>query len=173
MAEAALAADRAHAAPAIWICRRADEAILADAAALQAEGPRDRPLWGVPFAVKDNIDVAGMPTTAACPGFATTPGADALAVRRLLDAGAVLIGKTNLDQFATGLVGTRSPFGIPRNGFDPKLVPRGSSSGSACAVAAGIVPFALGTDTAGSVRVPAAFDNIVGLKPTVGSVPAG
>jgi allophanate hydrolase len=172
MAEAALAADRAHADPAIWICRRADEAILGDAAALQAEGPRDRPLWGVPFAVKDNIDVAGMPTTAACPGFATTPGTDALAVRRLLDAGAVLIGKTNLDQFATGLVGTRSPFGIPRNVFDSKLVPGGSSSGSACSVAAGIVPFALGTDTAGSGRVPAAFGNIIGLKPTVGSVSA-
>ena len=149
MAEAALAADRAHADPAIWISRRPDEAILADAAALEAEGPRGRPLWGVPFAVKDNIDVAGMPTTAACPGFAYTPTEDAPAVRRLLDAGAVLIGKTNLDQFATGLVGTRSPYGVPRNVFDATLVPGGSSSGSACAVAAGIVRFALGTDTAG------------------------
>jgi allophanate hydrolase len=173
MAEAALAADRAHADPAIWILRRADEAILADAAALEVEGPRNRPLWGVPFAVKDNIDVAGMATTAACPDFATVPDQDAPAVRRLLDAGAVLIGKTNLDQFATGLVGTRSPYGVPRNVFDAALVPGGSSSGSACAVAAGIVPFALGTDTAGSGRVPAAFGNIVGLKPTIGSVPAG
>jgi allophanate hydrolase len=172
MAEAAIAADRAHADPAIWISRRPDETILADAAALQAEGPRDRPLWGVPFAVKDNIDVAGMPTTAGCPGFSFVPEADAPAVRRLLDAGALLIGKTNLDQFATGLVGTRSPYGIPRNVFDPRLVPGGSSSGSACTVAAGIVSFSLGTDTAGSGRVPAAFGNIVGLKPTVGSVSA-
>ncbi len=167
-----MAADRAHADPAIWITRRSDDAILAAATALEAEGPRGRRLWGVPFAVKDNIDVAGMPTTAACPGFATTPDTDAPAVRRLLDAGALLIGKTNLDQFATGLVGTRSPYGVPRNVFDPALVPGGSSSGSACAVAAGIVPFALGTDTAGSGRVPAAFGNIVGLKPTIGSVSA-
>ncbi len=172
MAEAALAADRAHADPAIWIARRSDDAVLAAAAALEAQGPCGRPLWGVPFAVKDNIDVAGMPTTAACPGFARMPGADAPAVRRLLDAGALLIGKTNLDQFATGLVGTRSPYGVPRNVFDPALVPGGSSSGSACAVAAGIVRFALGTDTAGSGRVPAAFGNIVGLKPTIGSVSA-
>jgi allophanate hydrolase len=172
MAEAALAADRAHADAAIWIFRRPDVEILADAAAREAEGCRDRPLWGVPFAVKDNIDVAGMPTTAACPGFASTPDADAPAVRRLLEAGAVLVGKTNLDQFATGLVGTRSPYGVPRNVFDAALVPGGSSSGSACAVAAGIVPFALGTDTAGSGRVPAAFGNIVGLKPTIGSIPA-
>jgi allophanate hydrolase len=172
MAEAALAADRAHADPAIWISRRSDAAVLADAAALEAEGPRGRVLWGVPFAVKDNIDVAGMPTTAACPGFAATPEVDAPAVRRLLDAGAVLLGKTNLDQFATGLVGTRSPYGVPRHVFNAALVPGGSSSGSACAVAAGIVPFALGTDTAGSGRVPAAFGNIVGLKPTIGSVSA-
>ncbi len=172
MAEAAIAADRAHADPALWIARRPDEAILADAAALDAEGPKGRPLWGVPFAVKDNIDVAGIPTTAACPGFAYTPETDAPAVRRLLDAGALLIGKTNLDQFATGLVGTRSPYGIPRNVFDPALVPGGSSSGSACAVAAGIVRFSLGTDTAGSGRVPAAFGNIVGLKPTIGSISA-
>jgi allophanate hydrolase len=172
MAEAALAADLAHADPAIWISRRSDDAILADARRLEAEGPRGRVLWGVPFAVKDNIDVAGMPTTAACPGFAYAPAADAPAVRRLLEAGALLIGKTNLDQFATGLVGTRSPYGVPRNVFDPARVPGGSSSGSACAVAAGIVRFALGTDTAGSGRVPAAFGNIVGLKPTIGSVSA-
>jgi allophanate hydrolase len=172
MAEAAIAADRAHADPALWIFRRPDEAVLSDARALEAEGPCGRPLWGVPFAVKDNIDVAGMPTTAGCPGFSTIPETDAPAVRRLLDAGAVLLGKTNLDQFATGLVGTRSPYGVPRNVFDPALVPGGSSSGSACAVAAGIVAFSIGTDTAGSGRVPAGFGNIVGLKPTVGSVSA-
>ncbi len=172
MAQAAIAADRAHADPAIWIARRSDQAILADAAALEAEGPRDSPLWGVPFAVKDNIDIAGMPTTAACPDFSYLPATDAQAVRRLLNAGALLLGKTNLDQFATGLVGTRSPYGVPRNVFDAKRVPGGSSSGSACAVAAGIARFALGTDTAGSGRIPAAFGNIVGLKPTVGSVSA-
>ncbi|HVY17780.1 MAG TPA: allophanate hydrolase [Rhodopila sp.] len=172
MAEAALEADRIHDDPAIWITRLPDAAILARARALEAEGPMGRPLWGVPFAVKDNIDVAGLPTTAACPGFAYVAETDAPAVRRLLDAGALLIGKTNLDQFATGLVGTRSPYGIPRNVFDRRLVPGGSSSGSACAVAAGIVPFALGTDTAGSGRVPAALGNIVGLKPTIGSVSA-
>ena len=172
MAQAAIAADHAHADPAIWIFRRSDDAILRDARALEAEGPRGRKLWGVPFAVKDNIDVAGIATTAGCPGFAYTPESDAPAVRRLLDEGALLLGKTNLDQFATGLVGTRSPYGIPRNVFDPTRVPGGSSSGSACAVAAGIVAFALGTDTAGSGRVPAAFGNIVGLKPTIGSVSA-
>ena len=171
-ARAALDADRAHADPAIWITRLPDDAILARAAALEAEGPRGRALWGVPFAVKDNIDAAGLPTTAACPGYSYTPAEDAPAVQRLLDAGAVLVGKTNLDQFATGLVGVRSPYGVPRNVFDPARVPGGSSSGSAVVVAAGVVPFALGTDTAGSGRVPAMFGNIVGLKPTVGSVPA-
>jgi allophanate hydrolase len=169
-AEAALAADRAHADPATWITRLPDAAVLEHARRLEREGPIGRALWGVPFAVKDNIDVAGLPTTAACPGFAYTPATDAPAVSRLLDAGALLLGKTNLDQFAIGLVGTRSPYGVPRNVFDPRRVPGGSSSGSACAVAAGIVPFALGTDTAGSGRVPAAFGNIVGLKPTIGSV---
>jgi allophanate hydrolase len=170
-AEAALAADRAHADPAIWITRLPDDVVVAQARKLEAEGPCGRTLWGVPFAVKDNIDVVGLPTTAACPGFAYVADATAPAVQRLLDAGAVLLGKTNLDQFATGLVGTRTPYGVPRNVFDPLRVPGGSSSGSACAIAAGIVPFALGTDTAGSGRVPAAFANIVGLKPTVGSVP--
>ncbi|WP_158743408.1 allophanate hydrolase [Acidisphaera sp. L21] len=170
--QAALAADAAHADPAIWITRIPDAEILARAAVLEAEGPQDRPLWGVPFAVKDNIDVAGVPTTAACPGYAFTPTVHAPAVQRLLDAGAVLIGKTNLDQFATGLVGVRSPYGVPRNVFDPARVPGGSSSGSGAVVAAGIVPFALGTDTAGSGRVPAMFGNIVGLKPTIGSVSA-
>ena len=129
------------------------------------------PLWGVPFAVKDNIDVSGLATTAACAEFAYTPEDSATAVARLLAAGAILIGKTNLDQFATGLVGVRSPYPPPRNAFDPAVVPGGSSSGSAVAVARGLVSFALGTDTAGSGRVPAALNNIVGLKPSLGLVP--
>ncbi len=169
-AQAALAADRSFADPALWIARVDDTTLLARAAALEAEGPRGRPLWGLTFAVKDNLDVAGMPTTAACPDYATIPLASAVAVQRLRDAGALLVGKVNLDQFATGLVGVRSPYGIPRNVFSPLHVPGGSSSGSAVAVAAGIVDFALGTDTAGSGRVPALFGNIVGLKPTVGHV---
>lgn len=171
-AEAALAADRAHDDTAIWITRLPDADVVARARALDAEGPQGRPLWGVPFAVKDNIDVAGLPTTAACPGYARIAETTAPAVQHLLDAGAVFLGKTNLDQFATGLVGTRSPYGIPRNVYNPAYVPGGSSSGSGAAVAAGIVPLALGTDTAGSGRVPAAFGNIVGLKPTIGSVSA-
>ena len=128
------------------------------------------PLYGIPFAVKDNIDVAGCPTTAACPAFAYQPHATAHAVQCLLDAGALFIGKTNLDQFATGLVGTRSPYGACRNAFNADYISGGSSSGSAVAVAAGLVSFALGTDTAGSGRVPAGFNNIVGLKPTPGLV---
>ncbi len=171
-AEAAIAADAAHADPALWIHRRADADILAEAAALEAEGPQGRPLWGLSYAVKDNIDAAGLPTTAACPDYAFTPATDAFTVARLRAAGALLIGKTNLDQFATGLVGVRSPYGTPRNVFSAAHVPGGSSSGSAPAVAAGIVDFALGTDTAGSGRVPAMFGNVVGLKPTIGSVSA-
>src|SRR5690606_7663130 len=128
------------------------------------------PLAGVPFAVKDNIDVAGMPTTAACPAFSYQPQRTALAVQRLLDAGAILVGKTNLDQFATGLVGTRSPYGACRNVHDGRYISGGSSSGSAVAVAAGVVPFALGTDTAGSGRVPAALMGLVGFKPTRGRI---
>ena len=126
------------------------------------------PLYGVPFAVKDNIDVAGLPTTAACPAFAYRPERSAAVIERLEAAGAIPLGKTNLDQFATGLNGTRSPYGAPSSVFDPAYISGGSSSGSAVAVAAGQVSFALGTDTAGSGRVPAAFNNIVGLKPSRG-----
>jgi allophanate hydrolase len=129
------------------------------------------PLYGVPFAIKDNIDAADWPTTAACPAFAYTAEADATVVARLREAGAILIGKTNLDQFATGLVGTRSPHGAVCNSFDPDYVSGGSSSGSASVVARGLVPFSLGTDTAGSGRVPAGFNNIVGLKPSKGWLP--
>jgi allophanate hydrolase len=128
------------------------------------------PLYGVPFAVKDNIDVLAMATTAACPAFAYVAPAHAFVIEQLVDAGAIVLGKTNLDQFATGLVGTRSPYGAVPNTFDPAYVSGGSSSGSASVVARGIVPFALGTDTAGSGRVPAGLNNIVGLKPTVGAL---
>jgi allophanate hydrolase len=124
----------------------------------------------VPFAVKDNIDAAGLPTTAACPAFSYVPRRSATVVERLEAAGAILVGKTNLDQFATGLVGTRSPYGAVPNAFRPEYIAGGSSSGSAVAVARGIVAVALGTDTAGSGRVPAALNNIVGLKPSVGAV---
>lgn len=155
----------------IHLADEADTVALAEALPpLDRAG--DKPLWGIPFAVKDNIDVAGMPTTAACPAFAYSPAADAACVARLRAAGAIPVGKTNLDQFATGLVGLRSPYRPPRNALDPRIVPGGSSSGSAVAVAHGIVPFALGTDTAGSGRVPAALNNIVGLKPTLGAVSA-
>lgn len=126
------------------------------------------PLYGIPFAVKDNIDVADMHTTAACPAYAYLAEKDATVVHRLMDAGAILIGKTNMDQFATGLVGTRSPYGIPVNPFNHAYIPGGSSSGSAVAVATGCISFSLGTDTAGSGRVPAALNNIIGLKPTRG-----
>jgi allophanate hydrolase len=154
----------------VWITRTPDEHLRAAAVRLDARrGEIDRlPLYGVPFAVKDNIDVADLPTTAACPGFSYQPQQSAEVVRRLVEAGAIVVGKTNLDQFATGLVGVRSPYGVPKNPFDPAFVPGGSSSGSGVAVAAGLVSFALGTDTAGSGRVPAGFNNIVGLKPTPG-----
>jgi allophanate hydrolase len=160
---------RAYADPAVFISLR-DEADAVSEAKETAARRRDLPLYGIPVAVKDNIDVAGMATTAACPAFAYHPHRDATAVARLRQAGAIVIGKTNLDQFATGLVGVRSPYGVPRNTLDPKLIPGGSSSGSAVAVAAGLVPLALGTDTAGSGRVPALLNNIVGLKPSLGLV---
>ncbi len=158
------AADRS-----IWITRVTNEALLARAAELDRMGPSaDLPLFGIPFAVKDNIDVAAFPTTAACPEFAYMPKVDATVVRKLLDAGAMCVGKTNLDQFATGLNGTRSPYGAPRCVFNSRYISGGSSSGSAVAVASELVSFALGTDTAGSGRVPASFNNLVGLKPTKG-----
>ncbi|MGH6863660.1 MAG: amidase family protein, partial [Methylocella sp.] len=153
---------------AVWISRFPDAALIEAAARLSATGSDRLPLYGVPFAVKDNIDVAGLPTTAACKAFAYRPERSAPVVERLVAAGALLIGKTNLDQFGTGLVGVRSPYGVPRNPFDPAMAPGGSSSGSAVAVAAGLAGFSLGTDTAGSGRVPAAFNNLVGLKPTRG-----
>lgn len=155
---------------AIWIARVTPDDLMAAAEALLQRAPEDLPLWGIPFAVKDNIDCAGLPTTAGCPDYAYEPAADAFVVRRLREAGALLIGKTNLDQFATGLVGTRTPYGIPGNSYDPRYIPGGSSSGSALAVAQGLASFALGTDTAGSGRVPAAFNNLVGLKPSCGLV---
>jgi allophanate hydrolase len=154
-----------------WITRTRSDALYARADALMAREPASLPLYGIPFAVKDNIDVAGMPTTAACPAFAHTPQTTATVVQRLLDAGAILVGKTNLDQFATGLVGTRSPYGAVANAFDAAYVSGGSSSGSASVVARGFASFALGTDTAGSGRVPAGFNNLVGLKPTRGLLP--
>jgi allophanate hydrolase len=150
----------------VWISTVRPDDLLRRAAELDEAGPL--PLRGLPFAVKDNIDVAGMPTTAACPDFAYLPERTAPVVRRLLAAGALLVGKTNLDQFATGLTGARSPYGTPESVFGGGLISGGSSSGSAVAVAAGLVAFSLGTDTAGSGRVPAAFNGIVGIKPTRG-----
>ncbi|MGE0774033.1 MAG: allophanate hydrolase [Sphingomonadaceae bacterium] len=158
--------------PAAFITRTPMVGLFKAAAALIARAPEPNslPLWGIPFAVKDNIDVAGMPTTAACPAFSYIPDKDAEAVARLRAAGAIVIGKTNLDQFATGLNGTRSPYGAPRCVFNSNYISGGSSSGSAVAVASGAAAFALGTDTAGSGRVPAAFNNIVGIKPTPGLI---
>jgi allophanate hydrolase len=158
----------------IWITRVDDASLRQKAEELDRmlrsnPGVIDElPLFGIPFAVKDNIDVAGIPTTAACPDFAYTPERGAFVVERILAAGALFLGKTNMDQFATGLVGTRSPYGTPVNPFDAEIIPGGSSSGSAVAVADGYVSFSLGTDTAGSGRVPAGYNNIVGLKPTFG-----
>ena len=154
-----------------WISRCSETQLNAQLLRLEASGADELPLYGVPFAVKDNIDVQDWTTTAACPAFAHEASATATVVQRLQAAGAVVIGKTNLDQFATGLVGARSPYGKVPNAFNPAYVSGGSSSGSASVVARGLVPFALGTDTAGSGRVPAGLNNIVGFKPTPGSVP--
>lgn len=163
--------------PAVWISRVPWEKVEARVEGLlkavaEGGGTSSFPLFGIPFAIKDNIDAEGLDTTAACPAFAYRPETSATAVARLEAAGAILIGKTNMDQFATGLVGTRSPYGTVRNPFHPGYISGGSSSGSAVAVAAGLVSFALGTDTAGSGRVPAGFNNVVGLKPTRGVISA-
>jgi allophanate hydrolase len=155
--------------PGMFISLTSAEALAAEARALGAFDP-DRPLWGVPVAVKDNIDVAGLPTTAACPAWEYLPERDAFVVAQLRAAGALIVGKTNLDQFATGLVGVRTPYPVPINALDPEIVPGGSSSGSGVAVARGCVALALGTDTAGSGRVPAGLNNIVGLKPSLGAL---
>jgi allophanate hydrolase len=161
---------RAHNDPAIFISLRDEKEAIAEAQALSAKDPAQLPLFGVPVGVKDNIDIKGLPTTAACPAFSYVPSHDATAVARLRAAGAIVVGKTNLDQFATGLVGVRSPYGIPKNPLRGDLIPGGSSSGSGVAVSAGLVPLTLGTDTAGSGRVPAMLNNIVGLKPSLGLV---
>jgi allophanate hydrolase len=155
----------------VFISRASEAQLREQLARLQGQSPDTLPLFGIPFAVKDNIDVAGLPTTAACPAFSFNPERSATVVQRLLDAGAIVVGKTNLDQFATGLVGARSPYGAPSSAFSAEHVSGGSSSGSAVAVARGEVCFSLGTDTAGSGRVPAGFNNLVGLKPTPGLVP--
>jgi allophanate hydrolase len=154
----------------VWIHKRSGDELMAIAHGLETHGPAGKPLYGVPFAIKDNIDLAGCVTTAACPPFAYDARESATVVQRLVNAGAIPIGKTNLDQFATGLNGTRSPYGAPGSALAPDHVSGGSSSGSAVAVAAGLVSFALGTDTAGSGRVPAAFNNLIGLKPSRGLV---
>lgn len=156
----------------IWIHRATEAELAPYLERLQQCEPEDLPLYGIPFAVKDNIDVAGMPTTAACEAFRYQPESHAAVVEALVEAGAIPLGKTNLDQFATGLVGTRSPepWGACRNSINPDYVSGGSSAGSAVAVALGLASFSLGTDTAGSGRVPAAFNNLIGLKPTLGRI---
>jgi allophanate hydrolase len=160
----------AHPQPALFIsCLSHADAQAAARAVMERKACGEHlPLYGVPCTVKDNIDVAGFDTTAACPAYAYQPAQNAFVVERLIRDGAIVIAKTNLDQFATGLVGVRSPYGIPTNPFDAERVPGGSSSGSAVSVALGLCSFALGTDTAGSGRVPASFNNVVGLKPTRG-----
>ncbi|MGB1799933.1 MAG: allophanate hydrolase [Gammaproteobacteria bacterium] len=152
----------------IWIHILSDEELAPYLSRLEDKEIDELPLYGIPFAIKDNIDLAGIPTTAACPEYSYVPEESAFVVQCLIDAGAIPIGKTNLDQFATGLVGTRSPYGAVKNAFNPDYISGGSSSGSSVSVALGQVSFSLGTDTAGSGRVPAAFNNLIGLKPTKG-----
>ena len=154
----------------VWITRLSRREVLAYADRLREFRSGDLPLYGVPFVIKDNIDLAGVPTSAGCPAFAYTPPRSAVVVQRLIDAGAIPLGKTNLDQFANGLAGTRSAYGVCANSVNSAYIAGGSSSGSAVAVALGLASFALGTDTAGSGRVPAAFNNIVGLKPSNGRI---
>jgi allophanate hydrolase len=154
----------------VWISRLSREWLLERAATLEGRSADELPLYGIPFVIKDNIDLTGVPTSAGCAEYSYIPERSAVAVQKLLDAGAIPLGKTNLDQFATGLVGTRSPYGACLNSFDSAYISGGSSSGSAVAVATGLASFALGTDTAGSGRVPAAFNNIIGLKPSCGRV---
>src|SRR5262245_14697282 len=162
---------RDHGDPAVFISLRDETDAIAEADKLAAQKDAAAlPLFGVPVAVKDNIDALGFSTTAACPAFSYAPTRDSTVVERLRASGAIIIGKTNLDQFATGLVGVRSPYGIPKNPIREDLIPGGSSSGSATAVSAGLVPLSLGTDTAGSGRVPAMLNNIVGLKPSLGMI---
>ena len=154
----------------VWIHLQPREEALESIKYLQGVNPHDLPLYGIPFSVKDNIDVDGMPTTAACSAYKFYPEASANVVARLQDAGAICIGKTNLDQFATGLNGTRSPYGPCISPFNPQYISGGSSSGSAVSVALHQVSFSIGTDTGGSGRIPASLNNVVGLKPTVGSL---
>src|SRR3954462_7489963 len=161
---------RDHNDPAVFISLRDEKDAIAEAEKLATKETASLRLYGVPVVVKDNIDALGFPTTAACPAFSYIPTHDSTAVARLRAAGAIIIGKTNLDQFATGLVGVRSPYGIPRNAIRDDLIPGGSSSGSAAAVGAGLGPLSLGTDPAGSGRVPAMLNNIVGLKPSLGMI---
>ncbi len=157
-------------APEVWIRKLTAEEVAVYVDALQGESVDTKPLYGIPFVIKDNIDLAGIPTTAGCPDYEFVPEQSAHVVAQLIEAGAIPLGKTNLDQFATGLVGTRSPYGACPNSFDPDYVSGGSSSGSAVAVADGCASFSLGTDTAGSGRVPAAFNNLIGLKPSRGAL---
>ena len=152
----------------IWIHRLNLDEMLVYASKLESQDPASLALYGIPFAIKDNIDLAGTPTTAACPDFAFMPVKNATVVQKLIDAGAIPVGKTNLDQFATGLVGTRSPYGACKNSIDPDYISGGSSAGSAVSVALNMASFSLGTDTAGSGRVPAAFNNLIGVKPSLG-----
>jgi len=161
---------RAHQSNPIWIYCLSDEELEPYLVRLENMEMNALPLYGIPFAIKDNIDLAGVPTTAACPDFSYIPKESAYVVNRLIESGAIPIGKTNLDQFATGLVGTRSPYGACQNSIDAHYISGGSSSGSAVSVALDMVTFSLGTDTAGSGRVPAAFNNLLGFKPSKGVV---